>query len=565
MKQLFTLLTAMVFLTFGTSLMAQESLEFIINSPGGIAGTIEVGPPAADFGGNLGPGESISGDLVRVEADTTAAEPADDTPLMGCDSIVNGMTVMGNVALISRGSCFFSDKVWYAQQAGAVAAVICNINPGEGVITMGSGGDFAGQATIPSGFLSYEDCEAIYAELDMGNTVNITMRVPAFYNAITSYSFHTPESQILPMDAMSVNIVNADADPASNVEVYLDITDPDGNLTSFTETIETLDGLVDSAVTFDVYTPTVQGEYTAVFSNNLNSDVINEAFVITADIFAPDAGEITGFAGPSDEQFATNNSFAYYYASLAQTNDNPAVAAQVSFGIGNAADIVTGNPDFDVITVVLYNGDADGDNVLDFNTSFDDLTPIALGNYQITGDEGTEELIFVNLISFTGDPIELPANGAYYASIQYNGDPVEAPSAPAFLSTRDVNYPINLTNALYLEQLYTGWAGERVACRLHLDITNNTQDLTFLAEDKFQLISNPADEFVGLDLQLAEMANEVQVDIISYMGQVISTQVLNNVQRGTYEFDTKNLTDGYYFLSVKTPEGYRSIPFVVAH
>jgi hypothetical protein len=255
----------------------------------------------------------------------------------------------------------------------------------------------------------------------------------------------------------------------------------------------------------------------------------------------------------------------YYYASLAQTNDNPAIAAQVSFGIGNAADIVTGNPDFDVITVVLYNGDADGDGVLDFNTSFDDLTPIALGNYQITGNEGTDELLFVNLISFTGDPIELAANGAYYASIQYNGDPIEAPSAPAFLSTRDVNYPINLTNALYLEQLFSGWAGERVACRLHLDITSNTQDLTFLAEDKFQLFSNPADEFVGLNLELAEMADEVQVDIISYMGQVISTQVLNNVQRGTYELDTKNLTDGYYFLSVKTPEGYRSIPFVVAH
>jgi hypothetical protein len=564
MKQLFTLLSTLVFLVLATSLSAQEGLQFTINSPGSIAGTLGVGYPNPDFGGILSPGESVTGNLVWVESDTVGG-PVDDIAVNGCDSVVNGLDIAGNVALVRRGACSFSDKVWYAQEAGAIAVVICNNNPGEGIINMITLGDFAGLDTIPSAFLSYEDCETIITELDAGNDVEVTFSLPAFLDAITSYSFHTPQSQIIDMDAMSVTIINPDSGPASNVEVYLDITDPDGNTTSFTETIETLDGLADSTVTFDVYTPSAIGAYTAVFSNNLNNDIINEGFAITEDIFAPDAGEITGSAGPSDERFAQANAFTYYYASLAQTNDNPAIAAQVSFGIGNAADIVTGNPDFDVITVVLYNGDADGDGVLDFNTSFDDLTPIALGNYQITGNEGTDELLFVNLISFTGDPIELAANGAYYASIQYNGDPIEAPSAPAFLSTRDVNYPINLTNALYLEQLFSGWAGERVACRLHLDITSNTQDLTFLAEDKFQLFSNPADEFVGLNLDLAEMADEVQVDIISYMGQVISTQVLNNVQRGTYELDTRNLTDGYYFLSVKTPEGYRSIPFVVAH
>ena len=67
-------------------------------------------------------------------------------------------------------------------------------------------------------------------------------------------------------------------------------------------------------------------------------------------------------AGPSEAQFATNNSFRYHVGSLHLVGDQPAVASHISFSIANAPDFYIGDPNFDFLTVVLYNGDADGDD-----------------------------------------------------------------------------------------------------------------------------------------------------------------------------------------------------------
>ena len=73
---------------------------------------------------------------------------------------------------------------------------------------MGAGGDFLGLAEIPSGFISYEDCEILIQELGNGGTANITMSVPAFDAPVASYSYHTPQSQIIPLEDMQVTLFN---------------------------------------------------------------------------------------------------------------------------------------------------------------------------------------------------------------------------------------------------------------------------------------------------------------------------------------------------------------------
>ena len=55
-----------------------------------------------------------------------------------------------------RGSCPFAQKVLEAQNAGAVAAIVCNHTSG-GLITMGSGA-FASSVTIPSVCLLRAEC-----------------------------------------------------------------------------------------------------------------------------------------------------------------------------------------------------------------------------------------------------------------------------------------------------------------------------------------------------------------------------------------------------------------------
>ena len=68
----------------------------------------------------------------------------------------------GKIALILRGTCFFSDKVANAQGAGAIGVIIYNHTPGEAFVKMG--GTLPG-AAIPAVFVSYEAGLALEAGL----------------------------------------------------------------------------------------------------------------------------------------------------------------------------------------------------------------------------------------------------------------------------------------------------------------------------------------------------------------------------------------------------------------
>jgi subtilisin family serine protease len=151
----------------------------------------------ATFGGNLAAGQSYSYTI------KTAAS-VDPANVEGCNPWPAG-TFEGTMAVISRGSCFFSDKVYYAEQAGADVALIYN-NDGDGLISMACGGEFCdpGEITIPSFFVGQTDGEAIVdwyedhgdasvAELDynaffVGNTpdviANFSSRGPGVGNVL---------------------------------------------------------------------------------------------------------------------------------------------------------------------------------------------------------------------------------------------------------------------------------------------------------------------------------------------------------------------------------------------
>jgi subtilisin family serine protease len=85
-------------------------------------------------------------------------------------------TLSGRIALIERGVCSFSVKVFYAQQAGASAAIIYNnAAGGEEVIGMAAG-DFADQIVIPSVFVANSigvGLEGLYAQ--QGEAVKVQL------------------------------------------------------------------------------------------------------------------------------------------------------------------------------------------------------------------------------------------------------------------------------------------------------------------------------------------------------------------------------------------------------
>jgi len=94
----------------------------------------------------------VTGEWVIVD-DGEGASTTD-----ACEEIDNDLT--GKIALIDRGSCFFGPKCYNAQQAGAIAAIVCNNQPG--LVYMAPDPDgYADQVTIPCLMLSKEDCDLI--------------------------------------------------------------------------------------------------------------------------------------------------------------------------------------------------------------------------------------------------------------------------------------------------------------------------------------------------------------------------------------------------------------------
>ncbi len=99
-------------------------------------------------------------------------------PILGCSSIINTSALAGKIALIDRGDCHLSAKVYNAQLAGAIGVIICQ-NTIDPPVNM-PGGDNANLVTIPAIMLSQALCNSIKTEINNGNVVVSTLRYKQF-------------------------------------------------------------------------------------------------------------------------------------------------------------------------------------------------------------------------------------------------------------------------------------------------------------------------------------------------------------------------------------------------
>ena len=132
--------------------------------PSNIAGSYETG--VADFG-------PAANEAPVDNAPLTLAFDEDATnPTFVCGPIRPDLDLTGQVALIDRGGCFFVEKTLSAQEAGAVAVIICNFeDPAQG---MTAPPEFAAP-TIPTISLGVTDCNVIRSVIANGGEVNVSI------------------------------------------------------------------------------------------------------------------------------------------------------------------------------------------------------------------------------------------------------------------------------------------------------------------------------------------------------------------------------------------------------
>jgi minor extracellular serine protease Vpr len=156
---------------------------FTVESPGSAARALAagastvphfVGAPVTASGNTYG---AAAGDFAVVSSTLTA-------PLLAVAGTTNGLSnaclaspalpsLTGKIALVSRGSCTFSEKIRNAQAAGAVAVLVANNVAGDPT-AMGTDGTPA-QPTLPAYMVSKVDGQSLKAVSGAATTIDATL------------------------------------------------------------------------------------------------------------------------------------------------------------------------------------------------------------------------------------------------------------------------------------------------------------------------------------------------------------------------------------------------------
>lgn len=123
---------------------------------------------------SFGPNATFSGTVVEANDTNGGTHEA-----CNINPISNGAALNGNIALIDRGNCTFVEKVNNAENAGAIAVVICNNVPGAPVGMSGNG------TNIPTVMISQADCVTLRASLPA--TIDVVTQTSAPPNKDSDY------------------------------------------------------------------------------------------------------------------------------------------------------------------------------------------------------------------------------------------------------------------------------------------------------------------------------------------------------------------------------------------
>ena len=128
---------------------------FQVTAPSAISAYYSVG--TADFGPTVQDSPA--------EGEVVVVDDGFDVGSDGCEALVNVSEVEGKIAMIDRGLCFFEQKTVNAEEAGAIAVIICNFE--DSAMGMTGVADIP-NPSIPTVSLSSSDCNLIKAALSSG-------------------------------------------------------------------------------------------------------------------------------------------------------------------------------------------------------------------------------------------------------------------------------------------------------------------------------------------------------------------------------------------------------------
>ena len=181
-------------ITAGASTRSGESsVEAMqVSAPPSIAG--KYATKEALFSPPLSERDPLEAKLVLVDDDDdTLPSGSPGVASDGCQPLINSDEITGNIALMQRSGCLFTDMVANAEDAGAIAVLVYNI-AGDPIVMFGE----SGLVDIPALMIGQADGNLMLAELDAGNKVTVVLEksflltTPENGNVMASFSARGP-------------------------------------------------------------------------------------------------------------------------------------------------------------------------------------------------------------------------------------------------------------------------------------------------------------------------------------------------------------------------------------
>jgi|GEM_PF-179856 len=492
----------------------------------------------------------------------------------------------GKVVLVRRNTCPFSQKVYWAQQSGAIAVLVMNriemggSNDGEAIFNMSASDTMGVNSTIPAAFLKFSDGDALYQALQQG-TVKVFLgnKMGAFGNDLGAQV----DAMIIPDQASrptilaqngtefsfapGIQFVNYGSNVQTNVTVRAKVVGPGATevynetveipTVNPTDTIPVFNGNTYGLPVFELSNYPV-GEYTLTYTlegaadedssdNSFSSTFsITDSLLSLANFDAASGGPLFDyFPRAYDDGYKSCMSFKDANASKIKLNG-------VQFAISADSDSLLASSE---VQIHIYEWN-DADVTLSAG-AITDLNEIYTSSwYPDTAVYSNEELVSINL----DQQVTLLDDQQYLFCLEtFTG-------APAFPYDYTINYggnvgvydqivsPIYIDNAGSNEDRWykAGWSSYAApAFGFNVVDATSSAGIADLSTVEGLVFPNPAKDV--LNFRFNE-AGDAQVTITDISGKVAAVNTISVVE-GKSNMNIATLADGMYIVNVAFANG----------
>ena len=560
MKKL--LLSTFILLFTCVCSFGQGTIEFSIEAPSSIAGAYGF-TSTNDVAGWGSPdltdtANAVMDTLMFVEDGTTGTNPQGN-PISqeGCSPLINDLS--GKIAVIWRNTCQFGTKILNAQNAGAVAVIIINREPG--LVNMAPG-DSGAVCTIPAVFIEDASGAVITAEMANGPVVafigsrnfdnNLSINAadvirPEAASTPASYAQDNTEYEVQ-VGSWVVNQGNLDNNAVLNAKITF------GGTTLYDQSTASTPILAGDSAYFSLPTFSQASYSSGMYNITYSVDTTGDEFLndnsVSQDFHISDT-KFSNVPLDSNEEMSLSPFYrpsnATGSVSMCVPFMDPNASRMAAMGISFAAVCSGCDLSNRYFTTYAHEwGDVFAD-LDDPNAAITSINTIGTGEFTFPNDSAYQEVY----VPFT-DPVNLLDNQRYLFCVNtYDTD--------IYIGFNDdIDYNQNLNN-VYKQPVscvenngswYITGFGSDVTAGVSVELSANLN----IEEDELFSIDaypNPANNVVTIPLK--GYAGKGNLNIMDVTGKIISTTTINannlmtvdvtNIPNGNYIFDL-NLEDG---------------------